>query len=53
MGKTYDCKSSLYNGAPSGYDSVHAHAGSSLYNDEYIVYNLSQVTIKYLIELEK
>ena len=29
---------------------VHAHAGNMLYNDEIIVYNESQTTIKYLVE---
>lgn len=53
MGKEYECHSPQYNGAPSGYDSVHAIAGRSLYNDEYIVYKLEQQTIKYLIELEQ
>lgn len=53
MGKTYECFSQQYNGAPSGYHSVHAKAGRSLYNDEYIVYKLEQQTIKYMIELEE
>jgi poly [ADP-ribose] polymerase 2/3/4 len=33
-----------------GYDSTHAHAGKSLMNDEFIVYDSSQCTINYLIE---
>lgn len=33
------------------YDSVHAKAGKSLRNDEIIVYQECQCTIKYLIEL--
>jgi len=52
MGKEYKVRSSLYNGAPKGYDSVHAVKGQSLYNDEYIVYNLKQATLTHLIELE-
>lgn len=52
MGKEHKVKSSLYNGAPRGYDSVHAVKGHSLYNDEYIVYNLKQATLTHLIELE-
>jgi poly [ADP-ribose] polymerase 2/3/4 len=49
MGKQYDVHSSC-TGAPRGYDSVWAHAGHSLYNDELIVYRNNQVTIKALIE---
>lgn len=33
-----------------GYDSVYAHAGQSLRNEEFIVYNMAQCTVKYLIE---
>lgn len=55
LGKTYECKSALWKGPPSGYDSTYALAGngSSLYNEEIIVYNLDQVTIKYLIKMVK
>lgn len=35
-----------------GYDSVYAEKGLSLQNDEYIVYDSNQCTIRYLIELE-
>jgi len=35
-----------------GCSSLHAHAGSSLRNDEIIVYREDQVTIKYLVELK-
>lgn len=34
-----------------GYDSVFAQGGADLRNDEYIVYNSNQCTIRYLIEL--
>ena len=34
-----------------GAHSVHAHAGTMLRNDEIIVYNADQCTIKYLIEI--
>lgn len=34
-----------------GYDSVYAHGGADLRNNEYIVYDSCQVTIKYLIEI--
>ena len=32
------------------YDSVFAHGGADLRNNEYIVYNPDQCTIKYLVE---
>ena len=48
MGKIFSTQHSC--GKPSGYDSVWAKAGSSLSNDELIVYRNSQVTIKYLLE---
>lgn len=35
-----------------GYDSVFAHGGYDLINNEYIIYNHSQCTIKYLVELK-
>ena len=49
MGKTYE----TYNQCkrPKGYDSIHAIKGKSLINDEFIVYNLEQHDLKYLIEL--
>lgn len=34
-----------------GFDSVYAHGGIDLKNDEFIVYDSSQCTIKYLLEL--
>lgn len=34
-----------------GYDSVYAHKGIDLRNDEFIVYDAAQVTVKYLIEI--
>lgn len=49
MGKQYDVNNSC-SGAPRGYDSVWAHAGYSLRNDELIVYKNNQVTIRYLLE---
>lgn len=53
MGRKYETETQQYNGAPSGYDSVHAKAGRSLYNDEYIVYTLGQTTVSHIIELEE
>jgi len=52
MGKTFECTSSMSSGVPSGYNSIHAKKGMSLQNDEYIVAELSQATITYLIELK-
>lgn len=34
-----------------GYDSVFAQAGTSLRNDEFIIYNSNQCTIRYIIEI--
>ena len=53
MGKEYEARSHLYSGAPKGYDSVWAKSGQALLNDEFIVYNLNQLTITHIIELEK
>lgn len=36
-----------------GYDSVFAHGGIDLVNDEFIVYSPEQCTIRYLIEITK
>lgn len=35
------------------YDSVYAHGGADLRNDEFIIYDSSQCTIKYLIEIKR
>lgn len=35
-----------------GFDSVYAHGGADLRNNEFIVYDSNQVTIKYLIEIQ-
>lgn len=54
MGNVYYPTSSLYNGPPKGYDSVHAiKSKCNLYNDEFIVYSLPQQRIVRLIELRK
>lgn len=34
------------------YDSVFAHGGADLRNNEYITYNTNQSTIKYLVEVK-
>ena len=39
--------------ASLGKDSLFAHKGTMLYNDELIIYNESQCTIRYLIQLKK
>lgn len=51
LGKVYNTDSGKPSGPPSGYDSIWAKKGYSLYNDELIVYTLSQCTLKYLVEL--
>lgn len=35
-----------------GYDSTHAKKGPSLYRDEFIVYDVKQCTIKYVVEIK-
>lgn len=35
-----------------GFDSVYAHGGADLRNDEFIMYNSAQCTIKYLVEVK-
>lgn len=37
--------------AAEGFDSVYAHTGQSLRNDEFIVYDAAQVTINFLMEI--
>ena len=34
-----------------GFDSVFAHAGRSLKNDELIIYKKEQCTVKYIVEI--
>lgn len=61
IGKQYDiynhtseCYSLNYKKVKAkGFDSVYAHSGSSLRNDEFIIYNPAQCTIKYLVEITK
>lgn len=36
-----------------GYDSVFAHKGADLRNDEFIVYDSAQATITYLVEIKR
>lgn len=51
---TSDCYNITYNKLKKeGYDSVYAHAGNSLRNDEFMIYKTNQSTIRYLIELEE
>jgi poly [ADP-ribose] polymerase 2/3/4 len=54
MGKTFITHHSISH-VPAGHDSTWAKSGSgsSLYNDEYIVYKLPQATITHLIEMSK
>lgn len=44
----------LHNTIPQkGYDSVYAHKGADLKNDEFITYDVNKTTIRYIIEMEK
>lgn len=53
MGKIFNTTSGRPSGPPSGYDSIWAKKGYSLYNDELIVYTLPQCTLKYFVEMVK
>jgi len=55
MGNAYVTHNTASGGPPKGYNSLWAKSGSgsSLYNDEYIVYTPSQATITHLIEMKK
>lgn len=50
--KYQDAQTSLQE-APSGYDSVQGEKGRSLVHNEFIVYNIKQNELKYLIEFEQ
>ena len=51
---TSECYTLNYNKIKDkGFDSVFAHAGKDLRNDEFIIYNPAQCTIKYLIEISE
>jgi poly [ADP-ribose] polymerase len=57
LGNQYDVYDTTPGGPPKGYDSIWAHKkktsyGSGLWNDELIVYNTSQCTLKYLVEMQ-
>ncbi len=52
MGKVFETKRELKSGCPSGYNSIFASGGYDLVNNEYIVPNVAQTTISYLVELE-
>lgn len=52
LGKVYETQRSRESGTPSGYDSIFAKGGADLQNNEYIVPNVSQTTISYLVEFE-
>ncbi len=50
---THDCYSLNHDKLQrTGHDSVFAHGGADLRNDEFIVYTSEQSTIKYLIEIK-
>lgn len=50
--KYYDFNYERLQKACPGANCLHAHAGSMLRNDEIIVYNEAQCTIRYLVELK-
>lgn len=53
MGKIYECGYDRGESYPArGCDSTHAKRGDGLLNDEMIVYRISQVLPKYILELE-
>jgi poly [ADP-ribose] polymerase len=51
MGKEFKVSHHYSGGPPKGYDSLYAQKGAQLQNDEFIVYNLSQATLTYLVEM--
>lgn len=51
MGRTEQVFHSQSRGASRGYDSIWAKKGRSLFNDELIVFDLAQCTLKFLVEL--
>lgn len=53
LGKMYTTRRSLYSGVPSGYNSIFAEKGNDLINNEYIVPNVDQCSMFYLIEFKK
>jgi poly [ADP-ribose] polymerase len=53
MGRVYETYDTMYRGAPKGYHSIHAKAGRTLMNDEFIVYDPRQARITHLIEMSK
>lgn len=53
MGRIFDTHTAMYQGIPSSYNSIWAHAGKSLYNDEFIVETPAQQSITHIIEMTK
>lgn len=51
--KKYDTAQSHLCKPPTGYDSVQGQKGKQLVHDEYIIYNIQQQEIQYLIEFTK
>jgi poly [ADP-ribose] polymerase len=51
MGKEYKVSNYYSGNPPKGFDSLYAQRGTQLHNDEFIVYNLSQATLSYLVEM--
>jgi poly [ADP-ribose] polymerase len=51
LGKCKEVQHSTPSGIPHGYDSIWAKSGSSLINDEFVIKNLEQHTLTYMVEL--
>lgn len=49
---TFEKLRGMKDASGASYHSVFAHAGQQLYNDELIMYNHNQMTIKYLVEFD-
>jgi poly [ADP-ribose] polymerase len=50
--KKYQSSESHLSKPPSGYDSVQGEKGSSLMHNEFIVYDLKQHILQYLVEFK-
>ena len=48
--KKYSDAQPHLNKAPAGYDSVQGEKGYSLYHNEFIIYDIKQHLLQYLIE---
>ena len=51
--KKYTCAQTNLMRPPRGYDSVQGEKGSSLVHDEFIIYDVKQHTLDYLVEFSQ